>query len=174
MATTGQSFVKLTNPQLVGSTVQAAGQVVALNPSNANQVVNGGSGISIDKAFFDFSTDAFAKHGFNSTNLTGTTPVTLSLIDLTSGSTSFAGDTVFATWNKLMLYNTGAADLTVGPAGSNPARLQLNGTTPTITVAAGSHVTLESVAGLAVDSTHFALTVTPTAGGSFALGVAGS
>ena len=110
--------------------------------------------------------------------LTGTTPVNIDLTDLTSGATlNTAGDTTFATWNKIRISNAVAgtpADVTYGPGGSNPLRTLLAGTTPTLTVPASSTVTLASAAGLAVDSTHKVLTITPTAGGAVTIAVSGS
>jgi hypothetical protein len=174
MATTKSAFVKLTAAQLVGATVAAAGQVVALNESNATQIVNGASGTRLDLALTNLATAGYAKNGAATVALTGTTPVTITLADLTSATASSAGDTVFATVNKLVLKNTGAADLTVAPGGSNPFDLFLAGTTPTLTVPAGSTITIESVAGKTVDSTHKTILITPTAGGSFAIAVGGA
>lgn len=175
MATTLQNFVRLAVQSLVGATVQPAGAVLAMNPSNATQVANGGSGIVLDRPTIDLSKQGYAKNGAVAFALTGTTPQAVSLQDLTgSGTLNTAGDTAFATWNQLVLVNTGAADVTVAPAGSNGARLLLAGTGPTLTVPANSTVTLASLAGLAVDSTHYGITVTPTASGSFAICVGGA
>lgn len=178
MATTLQNFVLLTKAALVGSTVQAANYLAALNPANATQIANGGSGVIVDKLTVDSSNDGYAKHGVVYLALTGTTPVTIDLTDLTSsGTLTTAGDTTFATWNKITLNNAVAgtpADVTYGAGGSNGARTLLAGTTPTLTVPANSIVSLASAAGLAVDSTHKTITITPTAGGAVTIAVSGS
>lgn len=164
MATTLKAFLKLTT----------AGNLLALTAPLVGQLVGGSAGTRVDQVTVDFATDSYAKHGAAAVTLTGTTPVTLDLTDLTSNATSYAGDTTFATWNRLVLNNTGAADVTVAVGASNPARLLLAGTTPTLTIPANSAIPLASAAGLAVDGTHKTITITPTAGGSFVLGVAGA
>lgn len=174
MATTGQNFVKLVNPAIVNGTYQAAGTIASYLPVDATSIVNSGAATTLDTIGAGMSNDGFAKHGFSTTTLSGTTPVNLSLIDLTSNSTASCGDTVFATWNTLELINTGAADLTVAPGASNPANLGMGGTTPTLTIPANSKMTFHNLAGGSIDGTHKIVTVTPTAGGSFALGVAGA
>lgn len=175
MATTNSAFVTLTSPNLVGSTVQAAGAVVALNASNANQIVNGGTGTRLDKVVTDLATAGYPKNGCAYLTLTGTTAITLDLTALAAATgVVVAGDTTFATWNQLVFVNTGTQDLVLSPGSSNPARLQLGGTSPTLTIAAGSTFTLQSVAGLGVDSSHRTLTITPTAGGSIGVCVGGS
>lgn len=173
MTTTNSAFVKNTNAALVGSTVAAAGQVVALTESAATTEVNSGGATRLDKAGINLAIDGFAKNGAAVIALTGTTPVTITLIDLTSATTSSAGDTVFASVNKIS-FTAGAADLTIAPGGSNPFGLLLAGTTPTITVPAGSTHVLQSVAGMTVDSTHKTILITPTAGGSLTVAVGGA
>lgn len=178
MATTLQNFVKMVSAALVGSTVQAAGAVVAVNPANGVQMVAGGGATNIDKVSVDLARSSYAKNGAAVGTLSGTTPVTIDFTDITSGTsgtTAWAGDTTFATLNQLVLTNTGAADFTLAPGGSNPSRFPtFSGTTPTITVPAGASLTLAAVTGLTVDSTHKTLTITPTSGGSFALAVGGA
>lgn len=178
MATTLQNFVLLTKAALVGSTVQAANYPVAVNPANATQLVNGGSGVTVDKVSIDSSNDGYAKHGVVYVALTGTTAVNIDLTDLTSGSTlPTAGDTTFATWNKIVINNAVAgtpADVTYSPGGSNGLRSLLAGTSPTLTVPANASFPLQSPAGLAVDSTHKVLTITPTAGGAVTIAVSGA
>lgn len=165
MATTAKNFVLETASNPIAMIAAAAGF--------ARNIVANAAGVIVDTVTIDMSADNYAKHGGVYLTLSGTTPVTIDLTALGS-NTVYAGDTSFATWNQIVFYNNGAQDLTVAPAGSNGARLQLNGTSPTITVAAGSYVTLQSVAGLAVDSTHKGITVTPTSGGTIAICVAGA
>jgi hypothetical protein len=174
MSTTGVNICSITNAGLEGATVGAAGALLTMNPKDAKQQEAVSKLTRLDYFLADLSAAGYAKNGGLSVALTGTTPVNLSLIDLTSNSTFSAGDTVFATWNQLVFKNTGAADVTIAPGGSNPANLGLGGTTPTLTVPAGSTVTFQSVAGLSIDGTHKIVTVTPTAGGSFALCVGGA
>jgi hypothetical protein len=175
VATTNSAFNVTLKSALVGSAVLAAGVVQAVSKEVANREQTDTGSTRLDThPNADLAVAGFAKNGAASVALTGTTPVTLSLLDLTSNTTSSAGDTVFATWNVLNMFNTGGADVTIAQAGSNPARLGLAGTNPTLTIPAGSRVSLESVAGLGVDSTHKSFVVTPTSGGSFAFSVGGA
>jgi hypothetical protein len=173
VATTLANFVKMTAAQLVGATVQAAGQLVALNGSNAAKVAAGAGGTVVDKLAVDFSTDALAKHGAARFTFSGTTPKNMDLTDLTSASASSAGDTTFATISQLVFYNDGAADITVAPGGSNPASIGLAGTTPTLNVPAGKSVAIPYAAAV-VDGTHKVILMTPTAGGSLVVSVGGA
>jgi hypothetical protein len=174
MSTTKANFVSQTSAVLEGTTVGAAGAVVALSPEAAATDSRGSGGTILDKFLMDLSTAGFAKNGACTFALSGTTPVTLTLVDLTSATASNAGDTSFATWNQLNFYNTGAADLTIAQGSSSGARLGFAGTTPTVTVPAGGHVILDNPAGSAVDSTHKNITITPTSGGSCAVSVGGA
>ena len=174
----------------------------AMSLSELDQVV-GGSGaataskvIVVDKVTFDPSLVAipnpgsphvvpvtygtfvgnFAKNGGVLLTLTGTTAQSVDLTNTTTNTpASYAGDTAFSNVNLIIFNNLGAVDLVVSPGASNPARLpEMTGTSPTITVPAGSFVVVHSTANLAVDSTHKVFTVTPTAGGSMAITVCGS
>jgi hypothetical protein len=173
MATTGVGFVKNTNAVLVGATVAAAGAVVALDNTSAANVVASGGATRLDTVASNLAKDGYAKNGAASITLTGTTPVTITLADLTSATTSNAGDTSFATVNELS-FTAGAADVVIAPGTTNPCSLLLGGTTPTITVPALSGILLKSAAGITVDSTHKTILITPTAGGSLAVGVGGA
>jgi hypothetical protein len=175
LSTTNSAFVATTGAALVGSAVVAAGAIVALTEDAANVEINAGGSARLDTmANANLATAGYAKNGACSVALTGTTPVTLSLIDLTSNSDFSAGDAVFASWKLLVFYNTGAASLTVKTAASNGATLPLNGTSPTITVPAGSKAILENAAGVTVDATHKDITVTPADDGGFAVCVGGA
>ncbi len=179
MATTGSNFVSLLAATLVNTTVQAVSTLVAYMAADAARVAQNGGGKVVDKVTIDFSNDGFAKHGGANYQLTGTTAQTIDLTDLTANTpTSSAGDTTFAKWNTLVFNNLDAADVTIAPGGSNPARLLLSGTGPTLTIPANTSIALSSLAGLVIDSTHKIITVTPTSGGNtagnFFIGVAGS
>lgn len=175
MPTTNVGFLKVNNAVLIGSAVAAAGAVEALNGVSASQIAAAGYGTRLDAQAFDLSVAGYAKNAAVAFTLTGTTGITIDLTALAAATgVVVAGDTVFASFNQLILVNTGAADLIVAPGGSNPARLPLNGTTPTYTVPAGSRLVIESAAGLAVDSTHKTILVTPATGGSLGLCVGGA
>lgn len=124
--------------------------------------------------------DGFAKHGVIHITTTGTTPVNIDLTNLATNATSQAGDTGFSTINKLVAFNlsgldgVAAANMTIAPGASNPAPLGFGGTSPTQTVYAGSPWVWFNKAGATVSSTNKIITVTPSAGGNFALCVAGS
>jgi hypothetical protein len=175
MATTLQSFLKVTVAALINATVQAANQVLALNPSNAAQIALGGNGVRLDYWVTDFSADANALHGVTRFTLSGTTTKTIALTNLATGADSSAGDPTFAKFMTLVFYNDGAADVTVASGASNGASLGLAGTSPTLTIPAGKVVIVNyATAGVTVDGTHKNIDVTPTSGGSFVLGVSGA
>ena len=175
MATTNQGFVKITSAALVGATVQAANQLVAMNGSNVDEIVNGGGGVRLDKVVTDFGTAGFALSGAIRLTLSGTTTKTIDLTDLTSAAASYAGDTTFAKFMTLVLYNDGAASVTFASGASNGASVGLAGTSPTLSVGAGKfHVLNYATAGVTVDSTHKTIDITPTSGGSFVLVVGGA
>jgi hypothetical protein len=175
MSTTLSGFVVTKDPALIGAAVLAAPQVIALSDAAARQMNLDGGATRIDDQVFNLAKAGFAKNAGVGLTLTGTTAITISLAALAAATgVVIAGDTAFATWNQLIFVNTGAVDLVLSPGASNPLGLQLTGTTPALTVAAGSRVVLETVAGITVDSTHKNLTVTPTAGGTLNIGIGGA
>lgn len=178
-----------------GSTVEAVPFVEAFDHQNAMQqasrqpggasyggppwsVTNGAA--LLDDLATRFDNDGLSKHGVFHVTTTGTTPVNIDLTNLTTNATSYAGDTTFATWNKIVAWNlsgldgVAAASMTMAPGGSNPAPLGLGGTSPTLTLPASSPVVLTNKAGGTITSSAKIITVTPSAGGNFALAVAGS
>ena len=180
MATTGANLVQYTNAGLHGATVGAAAALGTMHPTAAKQLTLAGSVTRLDVAHVDLANTAavtgqignFAKNGGSYTTLSGTTPVTLSLADLTSNSTSSTGDTAFATWNVIVL-KVGSADVTFAPGASNPLTI-MSGTSPTITLFANSTYVFHNPAGGTVDSTHKTILITPTSGGSISLAVGGA
>lgn len=163
MATTGTNFVRMTAAQLVGAAVAAAGKVVGFNPSNASQVVAGGTGVALDRQTVDLAAQSFALNGAATVALSGTTAKTVDLTDLTSVTDSYAGDTTFAGFTQLTFKNLGAGSVTIAPGGSNPASIGLGGTTPTLTLAPGASHTLNYGSAVTVDSTHKTILLTPAA-----------
>lgn len=163
---TGQNFVYVTVAYLEGAIAQVAGIVQRMNPSNAKQIVGAGNAVFVDKVAIDFSSDANTKHGAASVPLTGTTPGSVDLTDLTSATSntgSWDGDTTYASFTQLTVTNFGPGSVTIAQGASNPARLGFNGTTPTVTIPAGATETLSFPASPAVDSTHKVITFTPAA-----------
>ena len=157
-----------------GSTVLPAGNIMILPSLQADQQQAQGTGTRIDKVP-GMDTAGYAANGAAYLTLTSTTAITIDLTALAATTgVVVAGTSTFATWFKIILYNTGAVDLIVAAGASNGLRLPINGTAPTYTVPAGSHLVLESVAGFTVDGTHKTLTVTPTAGGSIGICVGGA
>jgi hypothetical protein len=182
MATTKSGFVVTNKAALVGAAVVAAPAVEAMSDEAANVVAQAAAGnpgntgsVRIDAPSINLATASYAKNAGVYLTLTGTTPITLDFtaIAATTGVV-IAGDTAFATWNQIVLMNTGAVDLVMTPGGSNPLRTLLSGTGPGLTIPAGSTITLASVAGLTVDGTHKTLTFTPTSGGSLGLAIGGA
>lgn len=175
MATTSVAFAKLTNAVLTGTTVGSAGDARAVAEADVIPLVSGGYATRLDASpNANLATAGFAKNGVYVKTLSGTTAVNPDLTDLTSGATSYAGDTTFASFSLLTIYNTGAADISFAPGGSNPASIGMSGTGPSQTVKAGGRVTLDFGTPITVDSTHKVITITPTAGGSVALVVGGA
>ena len=196
MATTGVNFVLINNAGGLNSATftaipfvdtyehQSAILLSARNPGGLSYlqpswVINKNI-ILLDDLMTRFDKDGAAKHGCFHVTTSGTTGVNIDLTNLATNATSSAGDATFATWYQIIFFNlsgldgVAAADMTVAPGGSNPARMQLGGTSPTLTVAASSPQVISSKAGLAVDSTHKIITVTPSAGGNFAMLVSGA
>lgn len=171
---TGSNVCMLTNARLIGGTVAAAGAVTTMNPTNAKQLEASGDLTRLDYSLSDLSASSYTKNGGATVALAGTTAKTIDLTNLTSVVASYAGDTVFASVNKLILKNLGAGSLTVAPGGSNPFDLGLGGTTPTLTIPAGSSHTLEFAAGKTVDSTHKTILITPAADTTFSIAVGGA
>jgi hypothetical protein len=193
---TGSNFVEVTATTLNGTAVTTAPYVDTYGPKEAMVTQQGNGGKCVDRVTYDLSltqipsagtpppvpenygtiVGAFAKNACALLTLTGTTAITLDLTNVVAATgVVVAGDTSFATANVLILNNLGAVDLTISPGGSNPARIpQLGGTTPTLTIPAGSCIAIHSAAGYAVDSTHKTFTITPTAGGTLAVSVGGA
>lgn len=175
MSTTGVNIVQVTNAVLEGATVGAALALSTMNPADAKQLELAGYVTRLDTLETDLSKQSFAKNGGAYFTLSGTTAVTLSLLDLTSTTTFSTGDTVYATVNQLTIKNLGLADITIAPGGSNPSNFpKFSGTTPTLTIPAGSALVLTSLAGVTVDSTHKTILITPTSGGAVSIAVGGA
>lgn len=182
MSTTLSGFVVNNKAALIGSAVIAAGAVEALSKEAANVEAqanlgnpgNAGS-VRIDLVSIDAAKAGYAKNAGVCVTLTTTTAITINLLLLAAATgVKIAGDTVFATINQLVFVNLGAVDLVLSPSASNPFGLQLTGTTPTLTVAAGSTVTIQSVAGLTLSGTVKNFDITPTAGGLLGIYVGGA
>lgn len=118
----------------------------------------------------------YAKNGSVLLVLSGTTPQTVNLQNTTTNSpASSAGDTAFATGNVVIFNNVGTVDLVVSPGASNPSPIpKMGGTSPTITVGAGSIVAYQYANGQTISSSACNITVTPTAGGEMAITIMGS
>lgn len=187
---TGVDFVLVTKAgsYAAGSAVKAAPFVVAVEANaakNFSGTVPGGVGTGILGAsglpsngnimIGGFASQGFALNGAFHATTSGTTAVSVDLTNLATNATSSAGDTVFAKASKIRVYNAGAADMTIAPGASNPANLpKMSGTTPTLTVAAGTWIDFLNDAGATVDSTHKIITITPTAGGDVVVAVGGA
>lgn len=191
MATTGVDFALITKTgsYASGAAVKAAPFVVAVDnnaarnitgyvPGGATTGVLGTSGLPAGgTATFigGFSNQGFAKNGAIHITTSGTTAVNPDLTNLATGATSTAGDTTFATVNKIKIRNAGTAAMTVAPGGSNPANLpKFTGTTPTLSLDPGAEIEFYSDAGATVDSTHKVITITPSSGGDVVVCVGGA
>lgn len=172
------SFVYVTKSnQLIGSAVEPANTLVAVDSTVRDAFVASGSGLSPDKIpNGDIATGGFAKTAAIVLSFTGTTPITIDFTALAAATgVQVAGATSFATWNHIEFQNVGVASaITIAPGASNPLRNQLGGTSPTMTLQQNDFQHWNSNAGETVDSTHKTLTFTPTAAGTLLIGVAGA
>ena len=118
----------------------------------------------------------YAKNGAVLLVLSGTTAQTIDLTNTTTNTpASSAGDTAFSTIGCIVANNVGTHDLVLSPGGSNPAPLPVfGGTTPTITIPAGSFHVFHAATAKTVNSTNKNLTITPSAGGEIAFTFMGS
>jgi hypothetical protein len=185
-----------------GSNLLAQGPKEALVQSTPTQAL-GGSGslitsdaVCVDRVVFDpaYTTvpaigtpqpipsvygnhiGAFAKNGCQLMALSGTTPETLSLMDLTANSpASYAGDTVFSNVNLIIFNNLGAGAVVVTTGASNPANLpKMNGTSAGFTVPANSIVVFHSKANVATSASLTNIVCTPAATTNLVITVCGS
>ena len=152
MATTGQNFILNNNaatlnnaaftaiPFVDGFEPQSAQSMTGRNRGGAAYlglpwIVSAKNIIMLDAVISACDSDGLAKHGVFHVTTSGTTPVTISLLNLVTNATTQYGDAVFATWNKLIAFNlsgldgVAAADMTIErpaapirPASSSAAR----------------------------------------------------
>lgn len=153
MATTGVNFVATSATVLSGAATTAS-PVLALNPAAAQEIVNGGGGVFIDKIAADLSAAGYAKNAGYALSLSASTPITVDHTAISSAATASVGDNSFTTINELIFVNPGTHDVTVGAAGSTPLLGPLAGTTPTFTVPAGSVARWKSAAGWTVSGAN--------------------
>lgn len=197
MGTTNVEFVFMNEQAGLdgGATVTANPYVQAMDRQNAlqqtyrqpgggsyqqtPQTITGNQAL-VSQLDFGCANDGYAKHGVFHVTLSGTTPATMKVTDLTSGATSYAGDTTFATVNKIKFFNLGSLDgttggtVTVAPASANPFTLGYGGTSPTVPVYKAGEYVWSNPAGVATSGTVNAITITPAAGGNFVAVVCGS
>ena len=177
MSTTLSNFVAYTGTAAVleGVSVTPGPFVFPVGQNIGPEIVQGAGGALISKLNIDLATAGYAKNGAALLTLSGSTAITIDLTALAAATgVTIAGDTAFAIVYQLVLTNLGTHDVTIAPGASNPAPSLLAGTSPTLTIPAGSSITLQSVAGLTIDSTHKTFTVTPTAGGQLGIAVGGA
>lgn len=196
MATTGSNFIEVATTTLKGSAVTTAPYIETMGPKEASAIETGSGGSAVDKVEVNLALTAvptvgtphltndyygkvlggYAKNGCILLSLSGTTAQSIDFTDLTVNTPAgTAGDTTFATVSCLVYRNLGTTDLTLAPGASNPANApKFSGTTPTITIPAGSVFVWHSNAPVTIDSTHKVNTITPTAGGTLAVSVGGS
>lgn len=124
----------------------------------------------------------YTKSGFFFVTTNSTTAVTVPLTNTATNTNGQAGDTVFATWNMIIMRNLSGTDgvnsasMTVGPATTNGANLLVTPTngSGTFTLDGSSAICFLDVNGVAINASHAAITVTPTAGGTFGMVICGS
>lgn len=204
MATTGVNFVLNNTRSVVGAsnTVGALPQLLALDDARSLELTGrepgGGAYLGNSAGVVPSSTNAsillgpggvrtsqsgYAKNGAFYVTTTGTNAVTVPLTNTATNTNGRVGDTSWTTWNRITLHNlsgndnTNSASMTVGPAATNGANLMItstNGTANRITLDGRSAVTIESTNGVAINAANAAITITPSAGGTFACVVEGA
>jgi hypothetical protein len=172
------SFIFVTKAnQLVGAQVEPANTLVAVDSTVRDAYVAAAQGLSLDEFLnFDLSKLGFGKTFAAALSFTGTTPITLNINTLATGTgIQTAGTALAAFWNHLIFQNVGvASSITIAPAGSNPINSQLGGTSPTMTLAQNDALHWFANAGEVVSTSHCQITFTPTAAGTLLIGGAGS
>lgn len=172
------SFVYVTKSnQLVGAAVEAVDTPVAVDSTVRDAFVAAGQGLALDEFLnYDLSKLGFSKTFAAVLTFTGTTPITLNINTLATGTgIQTAGTALAALWNHLIFQNVGgSSSITIAPAGSDPINWQGGGTSPTMTLAQNDAQHWYSYAGETVSSSHCQITFTPTAGGVLLVGGAGS
>ena len=161
MATTGNGFFKFT----AGASVL----MMAKPTASLNDAIAALSGTRLDQWSANLSVGQYTKTGATRFALSGTTPKAILLTNTTTGADSYAGDTVFASFMTLILYNDSTAAVVVTPSASNGASL---GFTSLTVPAGGTHILNYPVAGV-VDGTHYSIDITPGATGSIVLCIGG-
>lgn len=161
MATTKSGFIKFTTGGVV--TLAAVG-----NGTAASAATNLG-GSRLDDVTVRLDKAAYAKNGGVRVALTGTTVKTIDLTATSTGAQAYAGDTAFATWSQMILYNDSGFDVTVASGASNGAT-----GVPTVVLKTGDYLVVKKAAAVTVDGTHKTIDVTPVTGGSFVLLVGGA
>jgi hypothetical protein len=122
----------------------------------------------------------YVKNGAFSVSLSGTNAVTVPLTNTQTNSSAQVGDTIFAKYNKIILWNLSGVDgnnsasMTVGPAATNGNKLQLPLTNSTITIDGSSAHVFASVNGVTINAANAAITITPTANSTFGCVIMGS
>lgn len=125
----------------------------------------------------------YTKNGAFVVSLSGTNAVTVPLTNTATNTNSQAGDTVFATWNQIVLYNlsgldgNNSASMTIAPGASNGANLQFTSSNTTglaMTIDGSSAQVLGSVNGVTVNATKNTILITPTANSTFGMVISGS
>jgi hypothetical protein len=172
-----QSAAQLTGKQPGGTAFRQPtnSYFTAPNNTNAAAVLLTAPEVAISRL-----NGAFTKTGAFIVVTSGTNAVTVPLTNTSTNTNSAAGDNVFAKYNMIFLWNLTPADgvnsaaMTVGPAGTNGNKLGLNATNSTINLDGGpSCAILISTNGVAINAANAAITVTPTAGGTFGCVVCG-
>jgi hypothetical protein len=149
--------------------------VAYTSASNANAAI-----VQLDNLETAAARLGYTKNGAFIVVTSSTTAVTVPLTNTATNTNSQAGDTVFAKWNKLILWNlsgldgVASASMTVNGAGTNGVNLLLAATNSTIKLDGSSACVLASINGTTVNAANAAITITPTAGGTFACVVMGS
>ncbi len=175
---TNANYLSQTANQLVGAAVIAANLVEYVGSSQRNLAVAAGAGLSIGSYSFDEVLAAYTSNAGILLTLTGSTAITIDVTNISATATSSAGQNTFASKvNTMILQNIGAQALTIAQGTSNPLSLGLAGTTPTLSIAAGSTHVLNlgtPSAGSPVSGTTKTFTVTPTSGGSLLIYLGGA
>lgn len=198
---TGTAAILVGSAVTTPPTLAAMGPKEAMAVSQSDQVVGGvgaptaSNSVVVDRLTYDPSLTAvpapgtpppvpeiygttlgaYAKNGAVLLELSGTTAQTVSFENTTTNSPAATqGDTVFAALNVVRIKNLGTAAVTIEPGASNASPLPaFTGTSPTISLPAGSEILFHDNAGATV-SNAANLTITPAASTNVAVSISGA
>ena len=169
----GQAYQKPSNAAYISP--NSLGVVVA--NTNAGAILIGGYETRASKL-------NTTKSGAFLVTMNGTNAVNLNLTNTAVNTNAQVGDTVFATWNQIIVHNvtgqgldnTALAGLTFASTNTNGANIGLSAVNAVCgyTVAGASAIALQNWNGVAINASNLNATITPTGSGQCVIEISGS